>query len=229
MFGVPCGMLSNRRRPLTGVCELGSSGTLERATERRRFPRRSINSQIYSVQGVAKSRIGLWFMRTGKISWFQCWRTCDFVVLSLSILRFALDGAGDDLSMLGEMSLFASANDGGSKMRKSIVNLCDSLHPGLFAYLISLGLNRNQAEDIVHDSFLKLIQHLMNKDDQDDLRSWVFVDRYLRGRRTTISRKTLRWSLPPAGRHHARMVVVMGENRGRLRLGIGAIFGEPTP
>ena len=96
------------------------------------------------------------------------------MVLSLSILRFALDGAGDDLPMPGEMSLFASADHGGSKMRKSIVDLYDSLRSGLFAYLISLGLNRNQAEDIVHDSFLKLIQHLMNKDDQDDLRGWVF-------------------------------------------------------
>ena len=56
------------------------------------------------------------------------------------------------------------------------------------------------------------------------LRVVIVVDRYVRGRRTTISRKTLRCSLPAAGRHHARMVVVMGENRGRLRLGIGAIL-----
>ena len=56
------------------------------------------------------------------------------------------------------------------------------------------------------------------------LRFVIVVDRYVRGRRTTISRKTYDADCPAAGRHHARMVVVMGENRGRLRLGIGAMF-----
>ena len=85
-----------------------------------------------------------------------------------------MDGAGDDIPIPGEMTLFASADHGGSKMRKSIVDLYDSLRPGLSAYLISLGLDRNQAEDIVHDSFLKLIQHLLNKEDEQDLRGWMF-------------------------------------------------------
>lgn len=94
--------------------------------------------------------------------------------LSLSILRFAADGAGEDLPMPGELSLFAGVDHRGSKMRKRIVDLYDSVRPGLFSYLISLGLDRNQAEDIVHDSFLKLIQHLLHKDDKQDLRGWIF-------------------------------------------------------
>lgn len=59
-------------------------------------------------------------------------------------------------------------------MRKSIVDLYDSVRPGLSAYLISLGLSRSQAEDIVHDTFLKLIQHMKLKNDEEDLRGWVF-------------------------------------------------------
>lgn len=98
----------------------------------------------------------------------------DFVFLGFSIFRFALDGASNDIPSLGEMSLFASTDQGGSKLRKSIVDLYDSIRPGLFAYLISLGLDRNHAEDIIQESFLKLIQHQLNKRDDQDLRGWVF-------------------------------------------------------
>jgi hypothetical protein len=56
------------------------------------------------------------------------------VFLSFSILRFASDDAGNDIPALGEMSLFASTDQGGSKLRKSIVDLYDSIRPGLFAY-----------------------------------------------------------------------------------------------
>jgi RNA polymerase sigma-70 factor, ECF subfamily len=113
-------------------------------------------------------------MRTAKISRFRLRRTGDFVSLSFSILRFASDGAGNDIPAPGEMSLFATADHGGSKLRKSIVDLYDNLRPGLFAYLISLGLDRNYAEDVIQESFLKLIQHLLNKKDDQDLRGWVF-------------------------------------------------------
>jgi RNA polymerase sigma factor (sigma-70 family) len=124
--------------------------------------------------GVEKSRGRLWFIRTGKSLDHDLNTKVTFVYLDLSILRFAMGGAGGDLPLSGEMSLFANADHRGSKMRKSIVDLYDSLRPGLFAYLVSLGLNRNQAEDVVHDSFLKLIQHLLNKEDQQDLRGWIF-------------------------------------------------------
>lgn len=84
-----------------------------------------------------------------------------------------MDGSSDNLPML-VMGLSASIDHGGSKMRKSIVDLYDSLRPGLSAYLISLGLSRSQAEDVVHDTFLKLIEHLTNTNDEQDLRGWVF-------------------------------------------------------
>jgi RNA polymerase sigma-70 factor, ECF subfamily len=96
------------------------------------------------------------------------------VHLGCSILWFAADTAGNELPMLAGMDLSANADHGRSKMRKRILDLYDSVRPTLSAYLISLGLSRTQAEDVVHDTFLKLIEHLMNKNDEQDLRGWVF-------------------------------------------------------
>ena len=76
--------------------------------------------------------------------------------------------------MLAGMDLSSSADHGKSKMRKRIMDLYDSVRPTLSAYLIGLGLSRAQAEDVVHDTFLKLIEHLLSKNDEQDLRGWVF-------------------------------------------------------
>ncbi len=58
--------------------------------------------------------------------------------------------------------------------RSRIVQLYDQLRPPLFTYLISLKLNACEAEDIILESFLRLVQHLSKEYPDRNLRGWLF-------------------------------------------------------
>ncbi len=50
----------------------------------------------------------------------------------------------------------------------------DQLRPSLLTYLAGLGLTLNEAEDVVHDSFIRLFDHLDTKQTDKNLRGWLF-------------------------------------------------------
>jgi RNA polymerase sigma-70 factor (ECF subfamily) len=41
-------------------------------------------------------------------------------------------------------------------------------------YLAGLGLNLNESEDVIHDAFVRLFDHLSAKSDDPNLRGWLF-------------------------------------------------------
>ena len=60
------------------------------------------------------------------------------------------------------------------KRRNQIGELYDSLRPSLFAYLSCIGLSSHESEDVVHETFLRLVKHLLKGGDESNLRGWVF-------------------------------------------------------
>jgi RNA polymerase sigma-70 factor, ECF subfamily len=55
-----------------------------------------------------------------------------------------------------------------------VVDLYDQLQPLLLAHLRGLGLTREDAEDVTHESFLRLLRHLLEARADENLRGWVF-------------------------------------------------------
>jgi hypothetical protein len=47
-----------------------------------------------------------------------------------------------------------------TRIRQRIIELYDLLRPSLYSYLCSIGMSADQAEDIIQETFLRLVQHL---------------------------------------------------------------------
>jgi len=54
------------------------------------------------------------------------------------------------------------------------MDLYDQLRPSLMTYLTGLGLSLNDSEDVVHDCFIRVFDHLASNADDRNLRGWLF-------------------------------------------------------
>lgn len=55
-----------------------------------------------------------------------------------------------------------------------VTSLYRELREPLLRYLVCLGLSRDEAQDVVQDTFLSLHRHLTSGGPQDNIRGWVF-------------------------------------------------------
>ena len=55
-----------------------------------------------------------------------------------------------------------------------VTNLYRELREPLLRYLVCLGLSRDEAQDVVQDTFLSLHRHLTSGGPQGNIRGWVF-------------------------------------------------------
>jgi RNA polymerase sigma-70 factor (ECF subfamily) len=124
------------------------------------------------------------------------------VLLRLPQLWFAADGGNSDRAMPVYFGMFADAEPGMLKRGKDIVEVYDALRPSLLAYLVGLGLVREEAEDVVQESFVRLIRHLEKHQDEQHLRPWLFrvahniaIDHFRSGRYRTTENSVEAWSL----------------------------------
>ncbi len=72
------------------------------------------------------------------------------------------------------MSIFAESGQPRQTRESQVMDLYDRLRPSLFSYLTGLGLTLNEAEDVIHDSFIKLFDHLAIQESDSNLRGWLF-------------------------------------------------------
>jgi RNA polymerase sigma-70 factor (ECF subfamily) len=74
----------------------------------------------------------------------------------------------------GDLGILVSDPASIARTRERIVDLYDHLRPSLRAYLCCLGMSSDQAEDIIQDTFLRLVRHRFEPGAADNLRAWVF-------------------------------------------------------
>jgi RNA polymerase sigma-70 factor (ECF subfamily) len=97
------------------------------------------------------------------------------VFLPIHHLRFATDGGNADEARPAYLSLFANVESGtGRKRGDEIVSMYDTLRVSLLGYLVGLGLVREEAEDVVQETFLRLLRNLEEVKDEEHLRPWIF-------------------------------------------------------
>jgi RNA polymerase sigma-70 factor (ECF subfamily) len=88
-------------------------------------------------------------------------------------LQFAMSGlpAGGRIT---SMVPFATAAQPQPTRESQVVDLYDQLRPSLLTYLAGLGLDLSESEDVIHDCFVRLYDHLETKAENHNLRGWLF-------------------------------------------------------
>ena len=72
------------------------------------------------------------------------------------------------------LGMLAPDPSGHTGNRQSIIDLYEHLRPALRAYLCCLGMSTDQAEDVVQDTFLRLVRQRFERDAGVNLRAWIF-------------------------------------------------------
>ena len=83
-------------------------------------------------------------------------------------------GTEGNALICGEFRILVSRPFGSARTRQRIIDLYDHLRPSLRAYLCCLGMRSDQAEDVIQDTFLRLVRHGFEREENDNLRAWVF-------------------------------------------------------
>jgi RNA polymerase sigma-70 factor, ECF subfamily len=91
-----------------------------------------------------------------------------------SIIFFAADRRERGTHVPLHLGVFTGADQSGSRRRNRIVELYDSVRPSLFGYLCCIGLCSSEAEDVIQESFLRLVKHFSTAGEEQNLRGWLF-------------------------------------------------------
>jgi len=81
---------------------------------------------------------------------------------------------------------------GDASSRECVIELYDALRPSLYGYLCCLGMTSDQAEDVIQETFLRLVRHLLQRASEPSLRAWVF--RVAHNLAVDLHRSQRRWS-----------------------------------
>ncbi len=81
---------------------------------------------------------------------------------------------GEDSVLPEYMDFSVTGPKDESNQQKQVIEFYKMLRPSLVIYLRSMGLTRDEADDVIQESFLRLVRHLANSGKEDNLRSWIF-------------------------------------------------------
>jgi RNA polymerase sigma-70 factor (ECF subfamily) len=73
-----------------------------------------------------------------------------------------------------DLEIFVSEQSRKMRIRQRIIELYDHLRPSLRAYLCCLGMSPDQGEDVIQETFLRLVRLRSERATENDLRAWVF-------------------------------------------------------
>lgn len=88
------------------------------------------------------------------------------------------------------------------EIRRRANELYDSLRPSLYGYLGALGMTRDQAEDVIQETFLRFLRYRWPESTEESQRGWVF--RVAHNLSMDVHRFQRRWSM---NRHDDTRVV----------------------
>jgi RNA polymerase sigma-70 factor (ECF subfamily) len=91
-----------------------------------------------------------------------------------------------------ELGICAPEQSRTARTRQRIIELYDRLRPSLRAYLCCLGMSPDQGEDVIQETFLRLVRHRSEQGAEDNLRAWVF--RVAHHLSMDVHRSQRRWS-----------------------------------
>jgi RNA polymerase sigma-70 factor (ECF subfamily) len=82
--------------------------------------------------------------------------------------------ANPQAMMFAASSELVSDGKRNGKIREVVVRLFDELKDPVFRHLIYAGLNPDEADEVVQETFLRLYKHLLSNGGDENLRGWIF-------------------------------------------------------
>jgi RNA polymerase sigma-70 factor (ECF subfamily) len=81
---------------------------------------------------------------------------------------------GESVQIPRDMQILVPHNSDHITTRQRIIDLYDDLRPSLHACLCTLGVSSDQAEDVIQETFLRLVRFRFPRNSEDNLRAWLF-------------------------------------------------------
>jgi RNA polymerase sigma-70 factor, ECF subfamily len=97
-----------------------------------------------------------------------------------------------NVTVAHDLRIFAAEHSGQPTPRQRIIDLYDDLRPALCAYLCTLGVSSDQAEDVIQETFLRLVRFRFERSTHENLRAWLF--RVAHNLSMDVHRFQRRWS-----------------------------------
>ena len=87
-----------------------------------------------------------------------------------------LSGSGpdDSVSLPPDVGILSAERSDHATIRERVIDLYDALRPSLYAYLCTLGVSSDQAEDVIQETFLRLVRFRFEPSTRENLRPWLF-------------------------------------------------------
>jgi RNA polymerase sigma-70 factor (ECF subfamily) len=98
----------------------------------------------------------------------------DFAVDAAGSMSVSSTRSGETLRAWPRECTGPEMNGGSPILQKKVIQLYDELQGYLRRYIGFLGLNPEQAEDVIQETFLELFCKLTNGMRDDNLRGWIF-------------------------------------------------------
>jgi RNA polymerase sigma-70 factor (ECF subfamily) len=100
--------------------------------------------------------------------------------------------SSENVILSRDLEIFAAKHSEGAATRQCIIDLYDDLRPALYAYLCTLGVSSDQAEDVIQETFLRLVRFRFERSRHENLRAWLF--RVAHNLSMDVHRFQRRWS-----------------------------------
>lgn len=81
---------------------------------------------------------------------------------------------GEGLAYESGLTVMLLKERGKVGWRQRVLKLYDSLTPQLLSFLRHLGLSKDESDDVIQESFLRLAGHLKSGNSDNNLHSWVY-------------------------------------------------------
>jgi len=78
-----------------------------------------------------------------------------------------------DRSLSGSKEWVSGQRRLSGDLRENILALFDEYRPRLFRYMRSMNLGRDQAEDVIQETFMRLATELLKRDDIENVQGWI--------------------------------------------------------
>ncbi|MBT9333107.1 RNA polymerase sigma factor [Paracidobacterium acidisoli] len=95
-------------------------------------------------------------------------------LISIGKIAWAKDDRDDDQNAASQMAGLSLSERKDSVTQRQILELYDAYNLSLYSYLRSLGVSADKAEDVIQETFLRLVHHLRDDREQENLRAWLY-------------------------------------------------------